>query len=66
MAAVPVSVTGALPITVVPVLLDSLVGPMLTASPAEADSRDDAGRWLRTRRESRRENDSGAAKSLLS
>ena len=29
MAAVPVSVTGALPTTVVPVLLDSLVGPML-------------------------------------
>ena len=43
MAAVPVSVTGALPITVVPVLLDSLVGPMRTASAAEADSRDGAG-----------------------
>ena len=43
MAAVPVSVTGALPTTVVPVLLDSLVGPTLTASAAEADSRDDAG-----------------------
>ena len=43
MAAVPASVTGALPTTVVPVLLDSLEGPMLTASPAEADSRDDAG-----------------------
>ena len=43
MAAVPVPVTGALPTTVVPVLLDSLVGPLLTASAAEADSRDDGG-----------------------
>ena len=43
MAAAPVWVPGALPITVVPVLLDALVGPGLTASPAEADSRDDAG-----------------------
>ena len=43
MAAAPVWVTGALPITVVPVLLDALVGSVLTASPAEADSRDDAG-----------------------
>jgi hypothetical protein len=38
MAAVPVPVTGALPTTVVPVLLDSLEDPMLTASTAEADS----------------------------
>ena len=43
MAAAPVWVTGALPITVVPVLLDALVGAVLTASPAEADSRDGAG-----------------------
>ena len=43
MVAVPVSVTGALPTTVVAVLLDSLAGPMLTASAAEADSRDAAG-----------------------
>ena len=43
MAAAPVSVTGALPITVVPVLLDALVRPVLTASPVEAESRDDAG-----------------------
>ena len=43
MAGVPGSVAGALPVTVVPVLLDALVGPMLTASPAEADSCDDAG-----------------------
>ena len=43
MAAAPVWVTGALPITVVPVLLDALVGPVPTASPAEADCRDDAG-----------------------
>jgi hypothetical protein len=35
--------TGALPITVVPVLLDALVVGMLTALPAELDSRDDAG-----------------------
>jgi len=41
MAAAPVSVTGALPITVVPVLLDALAGPVLTASPVEADSCDD-------------------------
>jgi hypothetical protein len=43
MAAAPVWVTGALPITCVPVLLDVLVGPVLTASLAEADSGDDAG-----------------------
>ena len=41
MAAAPVSVTGALPITVVPVLLDALAGPVLAVSPAEDDSRDD-------------------------
>ena len=38
MAAAPVWVTGALPNTVVPVLLGALAGPVLTASPAEADS----------------------------
>ena len=43
MAAVPVLVTGAVPITVVTVLLDLFVGSMITASPPEADSRDDAG-----------------------
>ena len=43
MAAVPVSLTGAVPITVVPVLLDALAGAGLTASATEADSRDDAG-----------------------
>ena len=43
MAPVPVSVTGALPTTVVPVLLDSLVDPMDTPSAVETDSRDGAG-----------------------
>lgn len=43
MAPVPVAVTGALPTTVVPVLLDSLAGPMVTASAAEADSCEDGG-----------------------
>ena len=43
MAGAPVWVTGAVPITVVPVLLDALVGSVLTASPAEADSRNGAG-----------------------
>ena len=43
MAAVPVSVTGAMPITVVPVPLDVFEGSMITGSPAEAGSRDDAG-----------------------
>ena len=43
MAAVPVSLTGAVPMTVVPALLDALAGAVLTASPVEADSRDDAG-----------------------
>ena len=43
MDAMPVSLTGAVPVTVVPVLLDALAGAVLTASPAEADSRDDAG-----------------------
>lgn len=37
------SATGALPITCVPVLLDVLAGPVLTASPAEADSGEGAG-----------------------
>lgn len=43
MAAAPVWVTGALPITCVPVSLDVLAGPVLTALPAEADSVDGAG-----------------------
>jgi len=43
MAAAPLWVPGALPITFVPALLDALAGPGLTASAAEADSRDDAG-----------------------
>lgn len=43
MAGVPVAVTGAVPITVVPVLLDALAGSVLTVLPAEADSRDGAG-----------------------
>jgi hypothetical protein len=43
MVAAPVWVTGALPTTVVPVLLDALVRAVLTALPAEAGSRDDAG-----------------------
>ena len=43
MAAAPVWVTGAVPMTVVPVSLDALVAPVLTGSPAEADSLDDAG-----------------------
>ena len=43
MAPVPLTVTGALPTTVVPVLLDSLVGRLVTASAVEADSDDGAG-----------------------
>ena len=39
----PVSVTGALPTTVVPVVLEALVRPVFTASPVEAESPDDAG-----------------------
>ena len=43
MAAAPLWAAGALPMTVVPVLLNALAGPGLTASAADGGSRDDAG-----------------------